>query len=118
MEVNTFSDRDCERIAGVVRYVESKVPIAFERRPPPVPDPVVRLVHFKSKSGGIPAYNSGTGIMGSASCDIYKSSSTGALTDSGADETIYNAHAAFGANKMGTAIRNGAGLLVAVTESC
>lgn len=34
--INTFSDRDSERIAAVVRRVESKVGVPFERRPPPI----------------------------------------------------------------------------------
>lgn len=37
--INTFSDRDCGRIANTVRRVEGKIQIPFEKRPPPVPDP-------------------------------------------------------------------------------
>lgn len=36
-QINTFSDRDSEGIAAVVRRVENKVSVPFEKRPPPLP---------------------------------------------------------------------------------
>ncbi len=47
-EINSFSDRDVERIGGVVRYIESKVDIPFDKRPPPVSFPNV-LIHVRTK---------------------------------------------------------------------
>lgn len=75
------------------------------------------IVHFRSTSGGIPARSTLT--MGSASCDIYTSSSAGVLSDSGTNETVYNmASSAFGNSTHGIAMRNNAGLLVAIVEDC
>lgn len=75
------------------------------------------VVHFQSPSGGIPAFSSST--MGSASCDIYESDDTGALSDSTINDTIYNmASAAFAGSTRGIAARNDAGLLVAIVEDC
>lgn len=76
-----------------------------------------RIVHFRSPSGGIPARSTLT--MGSASCDIYTSSTSGVLSDSGTNETVYNmASSAFGNSTHGIAMRNNAGLLVAIVEDC
>lgn len=74
------------------------------------------LLHFKSKAGGIPAKSGST--MGSASCDVLDSNSSGVLTDNGTDETIYNALGAFAANTEGLAMQNRAGLWVAIAENC
>jgi hypothetical protein len=75
------------------------------------------IVHFVSPSGGIAARSSLT--MGSATCDIYNSSGSGVLSDSGTNETVYNvASSAFAASTHGIAARNAAGLLVAIVEDC
>lgn len=78
--------------------------------------PDTGVVHFKSKSGGIPAISTLT--MGSASCDKYTCSSSGVLSDSGDDVTVYNTAGAFAANTLGIAAYNEAGLLVAIVENC
>lgn len=75
------------------------------------------VMHFVSPSGGIPARSSLT--MGSASCDVYLSSSGGVLSDSSTNETVYNmASSAFGNSTHGIAARNDAGLWVAIVEDC
>ena len=75
------------------------------------------VIHFYSPSGGIAARSTLT--MGSASCDIYTCSSGGVLSDSGANETVYNmASSAFAGSTHGIAARNAAGLLVAIVEDC
>lgn len=75
------------------------------------------IVHFVSPVGGIAARSSLT--MGSATCDIYNSSGSGVLSDSGTNETIYNvASSAFAGSTHGIAARNAAGLLVAIVEDC
>jgi hypothetical protein len=74
-------------------------------------------IHFVSPGGGIPARTTLT--MGSASCDIYTCSSGGVLSDSGVNETVYNmASSAFAGTTHGIAMRNVAGLLVAIVEDC
>lgn len=76
-----------------------------------------KVVHFVSPSGGIPARSSLT--MGSASCDLYDSSSAGVLSDSGTNITVYNmATSAFAGSTHGVAMRNRAGLWVAIVEDC
>lgn len=77
------------------------------------PSPVI---HFKSKVGGIPAISTLT--MGSASCDKYDCDSSGVLSDSGDDVTIYNMAGAFAANTLGVAALNEQGLYVAIVEKC
>jgi len=75
------------------------------------------IVHFYSPGGGIAARSTLT--MGSASCDIYTCSSGGVLSESGENETVYNmASSAFAASTHGVAMRNAAGLLVAIVEDC
>lgn len=75
------------------------------------------VVHFRSPAGGIAARSTLT--MGSASCDIYVSSSAGVLSDSGVNDTIYHmASSAFANSTHGIAARNDAGLLVAIVEDC
>ena len=74
-------------------------------------------VHFVSPVGGIPARTSLT--MGNGSCDIYECNTSGVLSDSGNNETVYNmASSAIAGSTHGIAIRNDAGLLVAVVEDC
>jgi len=74
-------------------------------------------IHFLSPSGGIAARSTLT--MGSASCDIYTCSSGGVLSDSGINETVYNmASSPFAGSTHGVAMRNAAGLLVAIVEDC
>jgi len=75
------------------------------------------VVHAVTPEDGIPARSGGT--MGSASCDIYKCSSAGVLSDSGLNETVYNmASAAIAELTYIVAMRNDAGLLVAIVEDC
>jgi len=76
-----------------------------------------RVVHARTKSGGIPARSVAT--MGSANCDIWTSSSAGVLSDSNTDATIYNmaASAVAGTTQI-LASRNAAGLLVVIVEDC
>ena len=75
------------------------------------------VVHFVSPAGGIPARASLT--MGNGSCDIYECNTSGVLSDSGNNETVYNmASSAIAANTHGIAMRNDAGLLVAIVEDC
>lgn len=76
------------------------------------------LVHFKSKGSGLTASNSSTGALGSGSCDIYYADSSGTLTDTTVDETVYNPGAAFAANTFGVASYNEAGKLEAIVERC
>jgi hypothetical protein len=74
-------------------------------------------VHFVSPVGGIPARTSLT--MGNGSCDIYECNTSGVLSDSGNNETVYNmASSAIAGSTHGIAMRNDAGLLVAVVEDC
>lgn len=75
------------------------------------------VIHFMSPAGGIPARSTLT--MGSASCDLYNSSSGGVLSDSGTNVTVYNmSDVAFGASRHGVAIKNAAGLYIAIVEAC
>ena len=75
------------------------------------------LMHFKAPAGGIPAFNTGTSTMGSASCTTYTSSTSGVLS-SGSSVTVYNAAGAVAANAWGIAMRNDAGLWVVIVERC
>jgi len=74
------------------------------------------LLHFVSRSGGIPARS---GLqMGSATVDVYVSNSTGLLAADG-EATVYNKSSnAFGGTRFGAAIKNDAGLWVAIFEDC
>jgi hypothetical protein len=76
-----------------------------------------RVRHAMTKSGGIAARSSLT--MGSATCDLYDSSSSGVLSDSGTDVTVYNmATSAIAANTHIMIQQNNAGLWVVVVEDC
>lgn len=78
-----------------------------------------RLIHFKTKSGGIAASNATTGQMTSAVCDIQDvNPSTGAKTDAGYDLTIWNEGGAITGNRFGVAAYNEFGMLVAVVVRC
>jgi hypothetical protein len=74
------------------------------------------LLHFVSRSGGIPARS---GLqMGSATVDVYVSNSTGLLAADG-EATVYNKSSnAFGGDRFGIANENDAGLWVAIFEDC
>lgn len=75
------------------------------------------VAHFIAPAGGIPARSGLT--MGSASCDLYSSSSGGVLSDTTDQITVYNmASTAFGGDRHGVAILNDAGLYVAIVEDC
>lgn len=75
------------------------------------------VVHAKTPVGGIPAM--ATLTMGSASCDIYTSTTGGVLSDSGTNETIYNmAGSAVAGSTHIIAARNSVGLLVVIVEDC
>ncbi len=76
------------------------------------------ILHFKAPGGGIPAFNTGSGAMGSASCTVYKSSDSGVLTSTSETRTIYNAAGAVTANAWGIAALNEAGLWVVIVERC
>ena len=76
-----------------------------------------RVRHAKTKSGGIAARSTLT--MGSATCDLYDSSSAGVLSDSGTDVTVYNmATSAIAADTHIMIQQNNAGLWVVVVEDC
>lgn len=76
-----------------------------------------QIIHFVSPSGGIPARSSLT--MGSASCDVYTSTSGGVLSDSGTNVTVYNmASSSFAGSTHGVAMKNAAGIYVAIVEDC
>lgn len=76
-----------------------------------------RCLHFKAPSGGIPAFNTSTATLGSASCTSYTCSDSGVLTSS-ETVTIYNAAGAVAANAWGVAMLNDAGLWVVIVEKC
>ncbi len=74
--------------------------------------------HFRTPSGGIPAYNDSTKQLGSATCREWVSSETGVLSDNGNDEVIYNQHPSrIPGSTYVLATENEAGLLVVVERS-
>lgn len=117
MEFNTFNDRDTERIGAVVRRVESKVSVPFDRRPPPVPSSR-NLIRIKTKAS-CAASNATTGQMSSVSCDVFcVNPSTGALTDLGYDLTVWNPGGAIESGKFGSCWYNDYGMLEFVVIRC
>lgn len=75
------------------------------------------VVHAYTPSGGIPARSSLT--MGSASCDLYESSTGGVLSDSGSNITVYNmASGAVAGNTHIIASKNEIGIYVCIVEDC
>ena len=75
------------------------------------------VVHAYTPAGGIPARSSLT--MGSASCDLYNSNSSGVLSDSGSNITVYNmASGAVAGSTHIMAAKNRAGLYVCIVEDC
>lgn len=75
-------------------------------------------MHVKAPAGGVPAFNTTTGQMGSATCPVYLCSGTGVLTSAGRSVKVYNAAGAVAADAWGIALRNSAGLLVFIVERC
>lgn len=76
-----------------------------------------KVVHAYTPGGGIAARSSLT--MGSASCDLYDCSSSGVLSDSGTNITVYNfASNAIAGSTHILAELNTAGLYVAIAEDC
>lgn len=84
----------------------------------PVPGAGGYVIHVRAPGGGVPAFNSGTGQMGSATCTVLTCSSTGLLTSSASTMLCYNAAGAVAANAYGIVSRNDAGLWVWVVENC
>lgn len=75
------------------------------------------VVHAYTPAGGIPARASLT--MGSATCDLYDSNSSGVLSDSTQNITVYNmASTAVAGNTHIVAAKNTAGLYVCIVEDC
>lgn len=73
--------------------------------------------HAMTKSGGINSRSTLT--MGSATCDLYVSSSGGVLSDSGTDVTVYNPFSQSVAGERHILIsKNEAGLWVVIAEDC
>ena len=76
------------------------------------------LIHCVTPEAGIPARN-GSDVMGSASCDVYDSNTSGALTDSATNLTIYNpSRTAIAGSTHIAAVQNQAGIWVAIFEDC
>lgn len=76
-----------------------------------------RIKHVQAPAGGVPAFNTGTLTMGSATCTEFTCNSSGVLT-SGSSLTCYNAAAAVAANAYGMVAMNEAGLWVWIVERC
>ena len=75
------------------------------------------IVHAYTPAGGIPARASLT--MGSATCDLYDCNSSGVLSDSTDDITIYNmASTAVAGSTHILAAKNSSGLYVCIVEDC
>ena len=75
------------------------------------------MVHAYTPAGGIPARSSLT--MGSATCDLYDSTTGGVLSDSGDNITVYNmASAAVAGSTHIIAAKNQAGIYVCIVEDC
>jgi hypothetical protein len=73
--------------------------------------------HAMTKDGGISSRSSLT--MGSATCDLYQSSSGGVLSDASEDVTVYNPFSqSVAANRHILIQRNDAGLWVVIAEDC
>jgi len=76
-----------------------------------------RVRHAMTKDGGINSRSSLT--MGSATCDLYQSSSGGVLSDASEDVTVYNPFSqSVAANRHILIQRNDAGLWVVIAEDC
>ena len=76
------------------------------------------LIHCVTPSEGIPARNV-SDLMGSALCDVYDSNTSGALTDSSTNLTIYNpSRTAIAGSSHIAAVQNQAGIWVAIFEDC
>lgn len=74
--------------------------------------------HAMTKSG-IPAYNTSTNTMGSATCDLYSCTTTGVLSDSGLDVTVYNIATSAVAGSTRIVIdKNNVGLWICTVEDC
>lgn len=118
-KVYGFNDREtAEALASMVRRAPRRVrkPTAA-LRPPVASGGGSPMIHFQSPAGGIPAR---VGLqMGSAICDVMDCNGTGLLSDSSSTEEIFNnSTAVFQELTQGTAIKNTAGIYVAVFENC
>lgn len=75
------------------------------------------MVHAYTPGGGIPARSGLT--MGSATCDLYDSTTGGVLSDSGTNITVYNvASGAVAGSTHIIAAKNQAGLYICIVEDC
>ena len=78
------------------------------------------VIHAKTTASGIPAATgTTTRTMGSASCDLYFSDSSGVINDSSIDIDLYNfSSTAVGTSRFVLASRNEKGLWVVTAEDC
>lgn len=76
-----------------------------------------RVKHVKAPVGGVPAFDSGTLTLGSATCTEYTCSASGVLS-AGSSLVCYNAAGEIAGDAYGIAALNEAGLWVWIVEAC
>lgn len=76
-----------------------------------------RIKHVKAPAGGVPAFNTGTLTLGSATCTEYGCTTNGVLSNN-ASLVCWNAAGAVAANAWGTVAQNEAGLWIWQVEKC